>query len=77
MDWLFLNFFAGAKVDNPVAVDAGPLGGQMRCGTSTVNGGVICHWEDAGTFGTVIAGGVTDVRQAGDLALKFRNTAEH
>ncbi len=77
MDWLFLNFFAGAKVDDPQDVDAGPLGGLMRCGATKANGTVMCHWEDAATAGTLVAGGVTDIRQAGAITLRFRNAVEH
>ncbi|GAA2787842.1 hypothetical protein GCM10010441_11160 [Kitasatospora paracochleata] len=77
LDWLLVNFFAGAKVEDAKDVDAGPLGGLMRCGHTTTNNLLICRWEDASTGGTVMAPGVTDVQQASALTLQFRNAAEH
>ncbi|MFD7641370.1 hypothetical protein ACFV4P_12015 [Kitasatospora sp. NPDC059795] len=77
LEWLFVNFFAGAKVEDAKDVDPGPLGGLMRCGHTTSGNVVICHWEDAGTDGTVMASGAIDIHQVSTLALQFRNAAEH
>ncbi|PJN21096.1 hypothetical protein [Kitasatospora sp. CB02891] len=77
LEWLFVNFFAGAEVEDAKDVDPGPLGGLMRCGRTQSGNLVICHWEDAGTAGTVMTAGAVDIQQASTLALQFRNAAEH
>ncbi|WBP90576.1 hypothetical protein [Kitasatospora cathayae] len=76
--WGLRNFFAGARIDDPQDVDAGPLGGAMQCG---YRGGkapaMICRWNDASTSGAVAVFDMTDVHQAAAIALQFRNAAEH
>ncbi|MFJ2780768.1 MULTISPECIES: hypothetical protein [unclassified Kitasatospora] len=73
--WALQNFFAGARIDRPQAVDPGPLGGQMQCGGKGAN--TICAWDDASTSGALVLLGITDIHDAADLAVKFRNAAEH
>ncbi|WP_431676505.1 hypothetical protein [Kitasatospora sp. KL5] len=77
LEWLLVNFFAGAKVEDAQDVDPGPLGGLMRCGHIKSGNLVICRWQDASTGGTVATSDTTDIRQASTLALQFRNAAEH
>ncbi|MGA5818328.1 hypothetical protein ACPC54_10765 [Kitasatospora sp. NPDC094028] len=77
LSWGLNNYFAGAKVDDPQDVDAGPLGGAMQCGMQAANGAAVCRWIDASTAGAVAVFGSTDIHQAGAIALQFRNAAEH
>lgn len=68
------SFMTGAKVANPSTVDPGPLGGKMRCGSSTV-GQVTCAWADHNTLGALVF--VTlQGSSAEDVARTFRNDAE-
>jgi hypothetical protein len=79
LSWGLLNFFAGAKIDNPQDADPGPLGGVMQCGvrSSSIGGGAVCRWADASTTGSVMVPAGTDLHQVAALALQFRNAAEH
>ncbi|MFD4532117.1 hypothetical protein ACFWNL_14785 [Kitasatospora sp. NPDC058397] len=77
LSWGLTNFFAGAKIEDPQDVDAGPLGGAMQCGHQIGRGAVVCRWGDASTVGSVAVLGITDIHQAGAIALQFRSAAEH
>ncbi|MET8630140.1 hypothetical protein ABZW30_41585 [Kitasatospora sp. NPDC004669] len=77
LSWGLVNFFAGAKIDDPEDVDAGPLGGAMQCGSQPGKSAVVCRWGDASTVGSVAVFGTTDIRRAGAIAVQFRNAAEH
>ncbi|MDH6145349.1 hypothetical protein P3T35_007404 [Kitasatospora sp. GP30] len=49
----------------------------MQCGAQTSSGATECRRGDASTNGAVMLSGVTDIHQAGAIALQFRNAAEH
>jgi hypothetical protein len=36
------------------ALDAGPLGGTLRCGQAVNGGGVVCGWADHGSIGVAV-----------------------
>jgi hypothetical protein len=59
-------------------VPAGSLGGVMRCGTSTGDGGpmVVCGWADRGSLGIALFPGRT-VDQAAQILRDLRTAMEH
>jgi hypothetical protein len=70
--------FLGAGVSDTTDVDAGPLGGVMRCSkTSTAAGDVdICAWADRSILGLMVIGRFTGRSELGQIAQTFRNNAE-
>ncbi|MER7845067.1 hypothetical protein ABTZ03_14120 [Kitasatospora sp. NPDC096077] len=78
LSWGLYNFFAGARIEDARTVDAGPLGGEMQCGTRTGKvTAVLCRWGDASTVGTVAVYDTTDIDRAGAIAVRFRTETEH
>ncbi|GAA2750783.1 hypothetical protein [Kitasatospora cinereorecta] len=75
--WLFENYFAAVKVGDAEQVDAGPLGGQLRCGHTSTNGFALCHWEDASNTGTLVVTGHTAIPDTAAITLQFRESAEY
>jgi hypothetical protein len=59
-------------------VPAGPLGGMMRCGTSTGDGGpmVVCGWADRGSLAIALFPG-RSLDEAAQLLRDLRGAAEH
>lgn len=65
----------------PVEVDAGPLGGSIKCGTVEMDGveASVGVWADADTLGIVLLFDPTlspSRQQTGDVTRSFRNAAE-
>lgn len=60
------------------AVDAGPLGGSMKCGTTPGDGGplVVCGWADSASIAVALFPGRT-VDQAAELLRQMRAAMEH
>jgi hypothetical protein len=59
-------------------VPAGPLGGVMKCGTSTGDGGLmaVCGWADNGSLAVALFPGRT-VDGAADLMRQMRSGIQH
>jgi hypothetical protein len=59
-------------------VPAGPLGGMMRCGTSTGDGGpmVVCGWADRGSLAIALFPG-RSLDEAAQLLRDLRAATEH
>ncbi|GAA2752909.1 hypothetical protein [Kitasatospora cinereorecta] len=76
-DWLFREFFAGARIDDAAQVDAGPLGGQLRCGHLSTNGVALCHWEDDATTGSLMTADSKALQDTATFTRQFRESAEH
>src|SRR2546421_4670385 len=72
-----LNDSSGA-VTGVQDVPAGPLGGVMRCGTSTGDGGpmVVCGWADRGSLAVGLFPGRT-LDEAATLLRALRTGIEH
>ena len=67
-------FMKGATVNDASAVDPGPLGGKMSCGTSA-DSQTICAWVDHNTLGALVYVDLTGSAAAAE-SLSFRNDAE-
>ena len=65
-------------VTDVAPVDAGTLGGQMRCGTTTSQGkpASVCFWADSATFGTVTVLSPASAQAAATTALQLRQAVE-
>lgn len=70
---------AGAGVDQPSWVDAGPLGGALGCGASAKNTLLyMCTWAELGMVGTLmLANTPHNVGSAAQLTRDFRSRTEH
>ncbi|HEY2299206.1 MAG TPA: hypothetical protein VGH43_15845 [Jatrophihabitans sp.] len=72
---------AGAAL-TPLTVDAGPLGGSLRCSSVQVNGlsATVGVWADGDTLGVVLLFDPVvrpSLEQTGDVTRDFRAQAEH
>ena len=70
---------AGAGVDHPSMVDAGPLGGALGCGVSAKNAQVyMCSWAEFGMLGTLmLANTPRTADSAPQITRDFRSATEH
>ncbi|WP_432979161.1 hypothetical protein [Dactylosporangium sp. CA-233914] len=59
-------------------VDAGPLGGTMRCGTTKVDDSdlSVCGWADNGSLGVALFSG-RNVADSAKSLLELRSAVEH
>lgn len=73
----FLDGFFTSDLTDIQAVDAGPLGGEMRCGTIIKYKRNVCAWADSSMNGYVMFTEPMTVKQAADLTLQVRNAGEH
>jgi len=67
--------FLGAGISNTTDVDAGPLGGVMRCADQAEIS--LCVWADRSSLGLVLITKYTGRRESGRIAVDFRKNAEH
>jgi hypothetical protein len=68
----------GTAVSGVAPVDAGTLGGQMRCGATTSQGkpASVCFWADSATFGAVTVLSPASPAAAATTALQIRQAVE-
>ncbi len=72
------SFFLGAGVSHTSDFPAGPLGGALRCGTTTraATPVTMCAWTDSSVVALVAEAGTPKSKLA-HVALAFRNASEH
>jgi hypothetical protein len=68
--------FRGAGVTETVDVDAGPLGGVMRCSKQVTDGASICAWADRSSVGVLIVGDGAGRTNPEPVVQQFRRDTE-
>jgi hypothetical protein len=68
--------FRGAGVTETVDVDAGPLGGVMRCSKRVTDGQSMCAWADRSSVGVLLVGDGAGRTNPEPVVQQFRGDTE-